>query len=87
MKYPVLLPNIFDYPFTYSSKKKLQIGQYVKVPFGKSQMTGVIWHKFQEDIKKKFAIKTVTEEIDVPQLNLKTIKSCSFYRKYILKIS
>ena len=33
MKYPVLLPNIFDYPFTYSSKKKLQIGQYVKVTY------------------------------------------------------
>ena len=51
MKYPVLLPNIFGHPFTYKSKSKLQIGQYVKVPFGKSKMIGVIWHKFQEDIK------------------------------------
>ncbi|RPG99138.1 MAG: primosomal protein N' [Candidatus Pelagibacter sp. TMED118] len=82
MKYPVLLPNIFGYPFTYSSKKKLQIGQYVKVPFGKSQMTGVIWHKFQENIKKKFAIKKVIEEIDVPQLNLKTIKFFEWFSEY-----
>ena len=32
MKYPVLLPNIFDYPFTYESNLNLKIGEYVKVP-------------------------------------------------------
>ena len=36
MKYPVLLPNIFDHPFTYESDIKLNIGQYVEVPFGKN---------------------------------------------------
>jgi primosomal protein N' (replication factor Y) len=46
MKYPVLLPNIFDYPFTYESSLKLQIGDYVNVPFGKKTITGVIWDKF-----------------------------------------
>ena len=33
MKYPVLLPNIFDHPFTYESNLNLKIGEYVKVPF------------------------------------------------------
>ena len=28
MKYPVLLPNIFDYPFTYESNIKLKAGDY-----------------------------------------------------------
>ena len=37
MKVPVLLPNIFDHPFTYSSKEKLKIGDYVEVPFGKKK--------------------------------------------------
>ena len=27
MKVPVLLPNIFDHPFTYTSKEKLKIGE------------------------------------------------------------
>ena len=27
MKVPVLLPNIFDHPFTYTSKEKLKIDQ------------------------------------------------------------
>ena len=35
MRYPILLPNIFDHPFTYESDFELKIGDYVKVPFGK----------------------------------------------------
>ena len=42
MKVPVLLPNIFDHPFTYTSKEKLKIGDYVEVPFGKKKMIGII---------------------------------------------
>ena len=82
MKYPVLLPNIFGYPFTYNSKKKLDIGQYVKVPFGKAQMTGLIWHKFQEDTKKKFQIKNILEEINTPKLNVKTLKFLEWFSEY-----
>ena len=52
MKYSVLLPNIFDHPFTYESEMDLKVGNYVKVPFGKSNMTGIIWHKKRFQIKK-----------------------------------
>ena len=47
MKVPVLLPNIFDHPFTYTSKEKLKIGDYVEVPFGKKKMIGIIWDSFE----------------------------------------
>ena len=57
MKVPVLLPNIFDHPFTYTSKEKLKIGDYVEVPFGKKKMIGIIWNDFEEEPKKKFKIK------------------------------
>ena len=43
MKYPILLPNIFDHPFTYESDFELNIGDYVMVPFGRSKTTGVVW--------------------------------------------
>ena len=37
MKVPVLLPNIFNHPFTYESGNlKLNTGDYVNIPFGKS---------------------------------------------------
>ena len=46
MKFPILLPNIFNHPFTYESDIKLDVGDYVEVPFGKSKMTGIVWNEF-----------------------------------------
>ena len=37
MKVPILLPNIFNHPFTYESNISLKVGDYVVVPFGKSK--------------------------------------------------
>ena len=34
MKFPILLPNIFNHPFTYESDLKLEIGDFVEVSFG-----------------------------------------------------
>ena len=49
MKIPVLLPNIFDHPFTYESDKKVEVGTYVLVPFGKSDSVGVVWDQLQKE--------------------------------------
>ena len=43
MKIPVLLPNIFDHPFTYETGKKVEVGEYVLVSFGKKDAIGVVW--------------------------------------------
>jgi len=51
MKVPILLPNIFNHPFTYKSNINLKVGDYVEVPFGKSKITGVVWDEFEK--KKK----------------------------------
>ena len=37
MKIPVLIPNIFDHPFTYDTDLKLEVGEYVIVPFAKTK--------------------------------------------------
>ena len=58
MEFPVLLPNIFNHPFTYESDLKLKIGDFVEVPFGKSKITGVIWDEFE---KKKIKILRLKE--------------------------
>ena len=44
MKFPVLIPNIFDHPFTYISDINLSVGDYVEVPFGKKKINGVVWN-------------------------------------------
>ena len=48
MKVPILLPNIFNYPFTYDSNLKLKEGDYVVVPFGKVKLTGIVWNDFEK---------------------------------------
>ena len=54
MKVPVLFPKIFDYPFTYKSEisQKLIPGDFVKAPFGSSEVTGVVWPHEQKTEKK-----------------------------------
>jgi len=57
MQIPVLLPNIFNHPFTYEFDKKLPPGTYVKVPFGKKDLTGVVWNLFEKKLKKNLNLK------------------------------
>ena len=73
MKFPILLPNIFNYPFTYESNLQLKVGDYVMVPFGKSKITGVVWDEFEKKNNKNFKIKKIIKKLDVSPLKLKTI--------------
>ena len=82
MKVPVLLPNIFDHPFTYTSKEKLKIGDYVEVPFGKKKMIGIIWDDFEEEPKKKFKIKDIIKKFTKDPLESKTIKFLNWFSDY-----
>jgi primosomal protein N' (replication factor Y) len=73
MKFPILLPNIFNYPFTYESDIKLKIGDFVEVPFGKAKIIGVVWDNFENDINKSFRIKKIIRKLQIPNLKKKTI--------------
>ena len=44
MKAQILLPKVFNFPFTYNSKTKGKIGDLVEVPFGSKKEIGVIWN-------------------------------------------
>ncbi len=84
MNYPVLLPNIFDHPFTYESDLKLKIGDYVLVPFGKTKITGVIWDQFEKKNEKKFKIKKILKKLDSSGLKKETIKFLNWFSQYNL---
>ena len=71
MKVPILLPNIFNHPFTYETTLNLKVGNYVVVPFGKSNITGVVWNEFEKKTNKQFSIKKVLSKIEVPALKKK----------------
>jgi len=84
MYFPVLLPNIFSHPFTYQSELKLKAGDYVKVSFGKSLITGVVWNHFEPKSNKKFEIKSITKKIDIEPLKIETIKFLNWFSEYNL---
>ncbi len=85
MKIPVLLPNIFNHPFTYESEERAEVGQYVTVPFGKTNATGVVWDEFEKGNKKKnFKIKKIKKILDIPKLNPNTIKFLNWFSEYNL---
>ena len=82
MKVPILIPNIFNHPFTYDSDIKLNIGDYVIVPFGKSKVTGVVWDEFEKTTNKNFSIKKVLNKLNVPSLKKSTINFLNWFSEY-----
>ena len=83
MKIPVLFPKIFDFPFTYRSEisEQLNSGDFVKAPFGSSEITGVVW-PYEQKTEKKFKIKEISRKINISLLN--QIHSSKFF--YIKKV-
>ena len=85
MKVPILVPNIFDHPFTYESGKiDLKLGNYVLIPFGKSKITGVVWNEFEKENNKKFIVKKVISKLNIPSLNQDTINFLNWFSQYNL---
>ena len=82
MRVPILLPNIFNHPFTYETNIKLKLGDYVEVPFGKSKATGVVWDEFEKNIKKNFVTKQVIKKFNIPSLNKNLIKFLNWFSEY-----
>ena len=68
MKVPILIPNIFNHPFTYNTDIDLKVGDYVVVQFGKSEVTGVVWDEFEKKTNKNFVMKKVSRKLNVPSL-------------------
>ena len=82
MKVPILIPNIFDHPFTYDSNSlNLNKGNYVAVPFGSTKITGIVWDKF-EKAEKKFLIKKVEKKLNVPKMKGSMIDFLSWFSIY-----
>ena len=62
MKAQVLLPKVFNFPFTYyNNQTSLRTGDFVEVPFGKNKEIGVVWNgkvsRFKKYQNKKYKQK------------------------------
>ena len=84
MKFPILLPNIFNHPFTYESDINLKTGDFVEVPFGKSKIIGVVWDHFEKKGNKSFKIKKVIRKLQIPNLKKNTLEFLNWFSEYNL---
>tara|TARA_B100001093_G_scaffold421532_1_gene413837 strand:- start:906 stop:2861 length:1956 start_codon:yes stop_codon:yes gene_type:complete len=84
MKYPILLPRVFNHPFTYESDINLKVGDYVLVPFGKSKITGVVWDEFEKNNDKIFKLKNIFKKLNVTPLKKNTINFLNWFGEYNL---
>jgi len=85
MKVPVLVPKIFNFPFTYDSGllENLKPGDLVVVPFGKAKEIGVVWDKIQPSLKE-FKIKNIEKKIDNFKINKSLIDYINWFSAYNL---
>ena len=73
MKAEVLLPKVFNFPFTYNSNNiSLKTGDLVEIPFGKSQEIGVIWKNKNIELNKNIKIKLMCR--------IETIKELEYFK-------
>ena len=82
MKVPILLPKVFNHPFTYETSLKLKLGDYVEVPFGNSKTVGVVWDEFENNQFKKFKTKKVIKKLNLPNLSKKMVNFINWFSEY-----
>ena len=71
MKAQVMLPKVFNFPFTYNSKPENKIGNLVEVPFGSKKEIGVIW-------KNNY---TEPKNIKIKELSIFMLKNIQLFTK------
>ena len=82
MKAQVLLPKIFNFSFTYETKKeKLTPGDIVEVPFGKEKAIGVVWPD-KSFPPKDIKIKNIHKKIGKISLNKNFINFMKWFAMY-----
>ena len=82
MKAQVLLPKIFNYPFTYNSNDiLLKTGDLVEVPFGKSIEIGVVWKQKDKKIKK-IKIKNINKKLEKYSINKSLVDFIDWFSTY-----
>ena len=85
MKVPVLVPKVFNFPFTYNSGVlgNLKPGDIVIVPFGKFKEIGVVWDKIQPS-EKFFKLRNIEKKLDNFKINKNLISYINWFSSYNL---
>ena len=80
MKSQVLLPKVFNFPFTYNSKVDGKIGDLVEVPFGSQREIGVIWKNIYSE-PKNIRIRNIEKKTEY-SINYKLVDFIEWFSSY-----
>jgi len=80
MKAQVLLPKVFNFPFTYNSKFETKIGSLVEVPFGSKKEIGVIWKNNYSE-PNNIKIKDISNKTNY-SINRKLVDFIEWFASY-----
>ena len=85
MKVPVLVPKVFNFPFTYNSGHldNLKPGDIVVIPFGKATEIGVVWDKIQPSVKV-FKLRNIEKKLDNFKINKNLVNYINWFSSYNL---
>lgn len=78
----VLLPLPFNEPFDYRIDDDVELGEIVRVPFGREAQIGVVWKKGKSSKLDDAKIKPVMERINFPPLHVELMKFIEFVAAY-----
>ena len=78
----VLLPLPFNEPFDYQTDEDVEIGEIVRVPFGREAHVGVVWKKGRSSKLEIHKIKPIMERINFPPLHPELMKFIEFVAAY-----
>ena len=82
MKAQVLLPKVFNFPFTYNSNNiSIKTGDLVEVPFGKNKEIGVVWKNKNIELKN-IKIKNISKKIQDYSIDQNLINFIEWFSTY-----
>ena len=80
MKAQVLLPKVFNFPFTYNCSSENKIGDLVEVPFGSKKEIGVVWKNIYP-VPQNIKIKDVRKKTEY-SINGKMVDFIEWFSSY-----
>lgn len=78
----VMLPLPFNEAFDYKTETELPLGTIVRVPWGKDEQIGVVWHHGKTSQLPDNKIKPVIEKFDFPPLSKTLMQFVKFVAEY-----
>ena len=80
----VMLPLPFNDVFDYRADSDIDIGQIVRVPFGRDEVVGVVWKNGKSSSLDDKKIKSIIEPLRLPPLKPEMIAFVEWVAKYNL---